>query len=227
MSKNFVETEEPQMTSQHGVYALHAGLARLYARIRMCTRAYRPISNIYCFSTATMVSWNAPQCYVIRTLALSSSSLRWTQLLARHTARLTEPFFSAVAIPPVGFTCTRTHTHTHTWTPRCVQLLSVHKLLTMKIQSFPTYMHSFYFPLLVSFKNYPITGLGMPTRLQEAEAPRITKHSANYGVKVVSLTYRPPLPPPPPRPNDYEFLKAVHDEHGRVANGGTTSRHGR
>ena len=37
MSKNLVETEEPQITSQHGAYALRAGLARLYARMRMHT----------------------------------------------------------------------------------------------------------------------------------------------------------------------------------------------
>jgi hypothetical protein len=36
MSKN-IETEEPQMTPQHDAYALHAGLARLYARMRMHT----------------------------------------------------------------------------------------------------------------------------------------------------------------------------------------------
>ena len=35
MSKNLVETEGSQMTSQHGAYALHARLARLYARMRM------------------------------------------------------------------------------------------------------------------------------------------------------------------------------------------------
>jgi hypothetical protein len=35
MSKNIVETEGPQMTSQHGAYALRAGLGRLYARMRM------------------------------------------------------------------------------------------------------------------------------------------------------------------------------------------------
>jgi hypothetical protein len=37
MSKNVVETEGPQMTSQYGAYTLRAGLARLYARIRMHT----------------------------------------------------------------------------------------------------------------------------------------------------------------------------------------------
>ena len=33
--KNMVETEGPQMTSQYGAYALHAGLARLHALMRM------------------------------------------------------------------------------------------------------------------------------------------------------------------------------------------------
>jgi hypothetical protein len=37
ISKNIVETEGPQVTSQYGAYALHAGLARLYARMRMHT----------------------------------------------------------------------------------------------------------------------------------------------------------------------------------------------
>ena len=35
MSKNVVEAEGPQMTSQHGAHALRAGLTRLYARMRM------------------------------------------------------------------------------------------------------------------------------------------------------------------------------------------------
>jgi hypothetical protein len=37
MSKNIVETEGLRMTSQYGAYALRAGLARLYARMRMHT----------------------------------------------------------------------------------------------------------------------------------------------------------------------------------------------
>jgi hypothetical protein len=37
MSKNVVENEEPQMTSQYGAYALRAELARLYARMYMHT----------------------------------------------------------------------------------------------------------------------------------------------------------------------------------------------
>ena len=44
MSKNIVETEGPQMTSQYGAYALRAGLARLYARMRMHTPA-RPSAH--------------------------------------------------------------------------------------------------------------------------------------------------------------------------------------
>jgi hypothetical protein len=53
------------MTSQYGAYALHAGLARPYALIRMHTptwpgtnmhaRTHRSISNTYCFSTATII----------------------------------------------------------------------------------------------------------------------------------------------------------------------------
>jgi hypothetical protein len=35
MSKNVVETKGPQMTSQCGAYALHAGLGRLNARLHM------------------------------------------------------------------------------------------------------------------------------------------------------------------------------------------------
>jgi hypothetical protein len=37
MSKNIVETEGPQMTSQYGAYALCAGLASLHARMHMHT----------------------------------------------------------------------------------------------------------------------------------------------------------------------------------------------
>ena len=72
MSKNLVETEGPQMTSQHGAYALRAGLAKLHVRMRMhtstcpgthiharthmqaCTQ--RKICNNYNFSTPKMVS---------------------------------------------------------------------------------------------------------------------------------------------------------------------------
>jgi hypothetical protein len=69
MSKNIVETEGPHLTSQYGAYALRAGYAKLYVRIRMHTstrssthmhartrkHAHTPISNTYRFSTATMI----------------------------------------------------------------------------------------------------------------------------------------------------------------------------
>jgi hypothetical protein len=63
MSKN-LETNEPQMTSQYGAYALRVGLARLHARMHMHTpmrraptrtHAHRQICNTYCFSTATVI----------------------------------------------------------------------------------------------------------------------------------------------------------------------------
>ena len=37
MPKHTVVTVEPQMTSQYGAYALRAGAAKLYARMRMHT----------------------------------------------------------------------------------------------------------------------------------------------------------------------------------------------
>ena len=46
MSKNIVETEGPQMTSQYGAYALRAGLARLYARMHMHTST-RPGNHMH------------------------------------------------------------------------------------------------------------------------------------------------------------------------------------
>jgi hypothetical protein len=47
------------VTSKYGAYALHAGLARLHARAHVPgyprARTHRPISNTYCFSTATVI----------------------------------------------------------------------------------------------------------------------------------------------------------------------------
>ena len=59
MSKMWVETEGPQMTSQYGAYALRAGLARLYALMRMHTPTY-PHARTHTqtnntFSTAPMI----------------------------------------------------------------------------------------------------------------------------------------------------------------------------
>jgi hypothetical protein len=68
MSKNIVETEGPQMTSQYGAYALHPELARMrmhtptrpsthmHARTHVQACTHRRMCNNYCFSTATMVS---------------------------------------------------------------------------------------------------------------------------------------------------------------------------
>jgi hypothetical protein len=65
MWKNLAETEGPQMTPQHGAYALHAGLARLHELVRMhtptrpdahmhaCTNT--PTIDTYCFSTAKII----------------------------------------------------------------------------------------------------------------------------------------------------------------------------
>jgi hypothetical protein len=46
MSKNIVETEGPEMTSQYGAYALRVGLARLYARMHMHTST-RPGTHMH------------------------------------------------------------------------------------------------------------------------------------------------------------------------------------
>jgi hypothetical protein len=80
MSRNMIETEVPQMTSQYGACALLAGLARLCARMSMhtstrpgthmqarthvrkhahsCTQS--PVRNTCYFSSATMISERAP-----------------------------------------------------------------------------------------------------------------------------------------------------------------------
>jgi hypothetical protein len=45
------------------------------------------------------------------------------------------------------------------------------------------------------YPSYPIIFLDRPFRLQEVEAPRISRQSAHGGDKVVSHTHRLPLPP--------------------------------
>jgi hypothetical protein len=49
MPKITLKSGEPQNTSQYGAYELHAGEARLHAR--MCIH----ICSIYCFSTAKLI----------------------------------------------------------------------------------------------------------------------------------------------------------------------------
>jgi hypothetical protein len=63
------DPEKQQITSRYGVHALHAGLARLHAHMRIQTptrpgphlhaRAHRPKINTYCFFTATMIRESA------------------------------------------------------------------------------------------------------------------------------------------------------------------------
>ena len=76
MSKNMVEPERTQMTSQYGACVLHAGQVRLRARAHTSTHkrahetthasinthahAHKEICNTYCFSTASVVTWTHP-----------------------------------------------------------------------------------------------------------------------------------------------------------------------
>ena len=46
MSKNLVEPERPQITSQYDAHTFHAGYSRLYARTRMRTPT-RPGTHAY------------------------------------------------------------------------------------------------------------------------------------------------------------------------------------
>jgi hypothetical protein len=78
MSKNLAETEGSHMTSQYGAYALRAGLARPYARVRMHTRPSIHMHVRICKHACTdqyVILFhsnngfaNALRCYVIRTL---------------------------------------------------------------------------------------------------------------------------------------------------------------
>jgi hypothetical protein len=43
--------------------------------------------------------------------------------------------------------------------------------------------------------SYPITSLERPLWFREVESPRTSRQSAHEGVKVISATHRPPLPP--------------------------------
>jgi hypothetical protein len=66
MSKNVAEPEGPQLTSQHGAYALPAGLPRLHACTRMHTPT-RPSTHIHAsFSAVTMIrECSRVLCFVI------------------------------------------------------------------------------------------------------------------------------------------------------------------
>jgi hypothetical protein len=74
MSKNVVQPERPQITSQYGAYTLHARLARLHAPTLMYTPA-RPVHartrthKYVIFIAFPRQQWftNAPHCYVLCT----------------------------------------------------------------------------------------------------------------------------------------------------------------
>ena len=74
MSKNVVETEGQQMTSQYGAYALYAGYARLHARTRMHThpetRTHTQICNIYCLFHCSN-DWRTRLCVTLQVYCLS------------------------------------------------------------------------------------------------------------------------------------------------------------
>ena len=85
MSKNMVEPEGLQMTSQYGAFALHAGFThsractcyrvrspaytrtQTWARMYTRTRAHRKYVIVIAFALHQRFA-NAPHCYVIRTL---------------------------------------------------------------------------------------------------------------------------------------------------------------
>jgi hypothetical protein len=80
MSKNTVETQGPQMTLQYGAYALRAGFARVYARMRTHARtSMHTHANMRYFlllhSNNDFV--NAPQCYVLHTLPVLLNIMSW------------------------------------------------------------------------------------------------------------------------------------------------------
>jgi hypothetical protein len=94
--ENLVETEGLHMTSQYGAYALHAGLTRLHARMRMHTPT-RPITHTHAHTEQYVIliafprqQWfaNEPQCYVILTFLLlfllvrATCKWRWVLIMS-------------------------------------------------------------------------------------------------------------------------------------------------
>ena len=87
-SKNMVENEGTQMTSQYGAYALQLDWQR-YMHLCACkhprawvpTCTHAPICNPFCFSTATVVSWTHFACLVDCQLILSHMVCIFTTVL--------------------------------------------------------------------------------------------------------------------------------------------------
>ena len=66
MSKNVVETERPQMTSQYGAYALYAGWERLHTHGHAHTHTHKYVIFICLHGNSGYMY--VPQCYVLRAL---------------------------------------------------------------------------------------------------------------------------------------------------------------
>ena len=83
MSKNTVDTQGLQMTLQYGAYALRAGFARVYARMRTHARTsmhthanMRYFLLLHCNNGCV----NAPQCYVLHTLPVLLNIMSWRDM---------------------------------------------------------------------------------------------------------------------------------------------------
>jgi hypothetical protein len=75
-----VETEGPQVTSQYGAYALHAGLTRLYARMRMHTLK-RPGTQMHaCARTHTQTNNYYSLLFHSKMIRKHASVLRYTYI---------------------------------------------------------------------------------------------------------------------------------------------------
>ena len=79
MSKNMVEPEGPQMTSQYGAYTLNDGYGKLHAHPRAWTpaRTHRQICNTYCFPAVTVIrEFVAVRVFVHPTVFQTGSNIR-------------------------------------------------------------------------------------------------------------------------------------------------------
>jgi hypothetical protein len=100
MSKNVAETEGPQMTSQYGANALRAGLARLYARMRM-HKPMRPGTHMHARTRkqshkgqyVILIAFPQQQCFRER-----ASVLRYTYIACLVVCNVLS-FFSSFLIP--------------------------------------------------------------------------------------------------------------------------------
>jgi hypothetical protein len=103
------------MTSQHGAYALRAGSARLYERMRMrtptlpgtqCTHVGQGCTHTNMYNLLLFHSnncfVNAPQCNVIRTLPVLSFFISLAQQYISDLGRLIVEVYRSHALRHVG-----------------------------------------------------------------------------------------------------------------------------